>query len=342
MPIKLIPPRKDIGQTSWYMRGAYLGVRINRTTGTSRKSIAKQILKKCEEDIERGRLDSEKGETFVMAANRYSKNGGDDRPIMKLVEYFGHKPLRPSLPPGETIENYWQREVDNAAAALFPTHSAATRNREVYTPCSAILKCGGLRFQLIRPKGSRGRELTGWLRKEEAEALLKAAYGVDHEFGLFCHFLLFTGLRLTEGARWFTCNNLNLQEAYAFIPRTKNGHPRAVYLPAHLVAALANHPRGLDRGSEPVFRFHKGGRLYDMLADAAEKAPVVLPPRQAFHILRHTYGTWMTRYAGMTAKGLVAAGVWKDERAAGRYQHMIVTEEAQKAALLPAPKIKVG
>lgn len=338
MPIKLIPPRKEVGQTSYYARGTYLGVFVNKSTGTARASIAKRVVKKWEAEIERGHFDQGQGESFMSAAVRYMEAGGDRRPVAKLIAHFGERTLRPTLQRDDSLEAYWQREIDLAAATLFPSQSTATRNREVYTPCSAILKTGGLRFQITRPKGSRGRELVGWLRPEQAAALLQAAYNQDPEFGMLCHTLLFTGLRLMEGTRRFTCDNLNLQEGWAVIPRTKNGKPRTVFLPDHLVAALANHPRGLDRGNEPVFRFHKGGRLYDMLADAAERAKVTLPERQAFHIFRHTYGAQMKRLGA----DLVGTGAWLSKQSASRYEHLDMREEAQKAAMLPAPKIKHG
>lgn len=342
MPIKLIPPRKGV-TPYFYGRGTYLGVFVNKSTRATRSALAKRVIKDWEDAIERGRFEKKAGITFSDAAVQYLETGGDKRPVAKLIAHFQDRPLRPKdLPPETSIEQHWQREIDTAAATLFPSHSAATRNREVYTPCSAILKVGGIKFALTRPKGSRGRELNGWLWPEQAQALIAAAYKKDAEFGLLCLFLLLTGLRLSEGARHFTCDRLRLSESYAFIPRTKNGEPRPVFLPPDLVAALANHPRGLERGTEPVFRFHKGGRLYDMLEEAATAASVALPERQAFHIFRHTYGTWMRRYGGLDTRGLVGTGAWRSEQSASRYAHTVVSEDAQKAALLPAPKIKLS
>jgi integrase len=71
---------------------------------------------------------------------------------------------------------------------------------------------------------------------------------------------------------------------------------------------------------------------------AALKAGVDLPKRSAFHIFRHTYATWMRRYAGLDIKGLVATGAWKDPKSADRYSHVVVTEEARRAVMLQTPK----
>jgi hypothetical protein len=57
-------------------------------------------------------------------------------------------------------------------------------------------------------------------------------------------------------------------------------------------------------------------------------------------IFRHTYATWMRREAGLDTKGLVATGAWRDRKSADRYEHVVVSEEARKAALLPTPDRK--
>lgn len=334
MPIKLIPPRKGFSPY-FYGRGTYLGKFVNRSTGVDRAAIAKKVIAKWERDIERGCFDDAAGPTFLTAATAYIRAGGSGRPLKKLIQ---HEPLK-DLP----LTQITQAVIDAAAAALFPSGSNATRNREVYTPVSAVLKHAGIDFRIRRPKGARGRELTGFLWPEEAERLLTAATRIDPEFGLLCLFLLFTGLRLTEGTLRFTCDRLRLAESYAFIPTTKNGEPRPVYIPPQVVAALANHPRGLDRGAERVFRFQKGGHLYGMLNAAADAAGVTLPNREAFHLFRHTYGAWMRRYAGSDTSGLVATGAWKSRQSAARYEHTVVSEEAQKSALLPTlPLFKAG
>jgi hypothetical protein len=45
-----------------------------------------------------------------------------------------------------------QRAIDQAAIALYPNASQATRNRQVYTPTSAILRGAGVTSPLKRPK----------------------------------------------------------------------------------------------------------------------------------------------------------------------------------------------
>jgi integrase len=96
--------------------------------------------------------------------------------------------------------------------------------------------------------------------------------------------------------------------------------------------ALANHPRGLERPGKQVFRWHKGGRLYNLLMKAAGDAGINLPEREAFHVFRHTYGTWMRRYAGLDSKGLVSTGTWKSKQPASRYLMLSSGEDNKSLA----------
>jgi len=144
MPIKLIPPRKGFSPY-YYGRGTYLRVFVNRSTRADRPQTAKRVIKEWEREIESGRFD-QKGQTFVSAAVAYLKAGGDKRPIAKLIAHFGEKPL----------VDIDQETIDATAIELFPDHTNATRNREVYSPISAILKHAGRRLQTTPPKGIKG------------------------------------------------------------------------------------------------------------------------------------------------------------------------------------------
>jgi integrase len=130
------------------------------------------------------------------------------------------------------------------------------------------------------------------------------------------------------------CQDIRLDEAFAYLPTSKNEEPRAVFLPPNVVEALRSHPRGINR-DEKVFRFAKTGHLYKLWRRAVKQATINLPPRSAFHILSHTWATWMRRYAGLDTKGLVGTGRWKDDKSAARYQHVVVSEESRRANLLP-------
>jgi integrase len=168
---------------------------------------------------------------------------------------------------------------------------------------------------------------------DQAGRLLGAAEAQDAEFGLFLAFLLYTGCRLSE-ALSIELANFNLSEAWAYVQETKNGAPRLVHLPPMLVAAIAEHPRGLDRPGR-LFRFGKCGRLYTWLDTAAMSAGVAIPPRVAFHAFRHTWGAWIRRYGGLDTTALVETGAWRSRQSAAVYEHAVQSEESRKADLLP-------
>lgn len=323
MPLKPIPPRP--GKTPyWSIRGTYLGVYVDRSAKTGSGAVARQLLKKWEREIERGEFAERAEPTFASAALSYMAAGGERLYATPLLNHWGEKPLR-------LID---QAAIDAAAMALYPTAGAATRNRQVYTPVSAILKHAGLGHRIRRPKGSAGTPRVRWLWPEEAARIFDAAETVDAEFAAFLHLLCYTGLRLSEALR-LQVGDVRLADGFAFVADTKNGEARPVHLNAHLVATLAGHPRGLDRAGA-LFRFRKCGRLYSLLkatkATAGEDLAWV-----TFHSLRHTWATWMRRYGHVDTAGLVATGAWKDRKSAARYEHVVVSEEARRADLLPTP-----
>src|SRR5262245_2852258 len=323
MPLKLVPPRK--GKSSfWSVRGTYLGVYVDRTTKAGKKNVAIQVLKKIEREIERGEFAQPAELTFAAAALAYMEGGGERTYLRKLLEHFKLTP----------VTNLDQAAIDAAAVSLYPNGSAATRKRQVYTPVSAVLRHVGHRLDLRRPRGSGGTKQTVWLWPEQAFALFKEAEKINAEFATLLIVLCYTGMRLGEALnlRW---ENVRLNEGFAYVPDTKNDEPRAVFLPQLVVERMGTLER---RAMGRVFRFAKSGHLYNLLKTASFKSGVELPGRSAFHIFRHTYATWMRRETGLDTKGLVATGAWKDRKSADRYEHVVVSEEARKAALLPTPE----
>lgn len=321
MSLKLHPPRE--GKTpNWTIRGTYLGITVNRSAGTAEKAVARKELKRIEREIERGRYEERAGPTFASAVVTYLKAGGDDRFVKPLLLHFKETPL-------VEID---QAAIDGAASAIYPAASAATRNRQVYTPMSAILKRAGVIAPLTRPKGHAGVSRVTWLWPEEAEKLFDRAREIDTEFAAFLMLLLYTGLRLSE-ALDIQRRDLRLDEGFVYCGVTKNGEPRAVHLTPLLIAALSALPE-----RERLFRLRKNGHLYTLLRKAKDRAGL---SHITFHTLRHTYAVWMRRYGGLDTRGLVGTGAWKDQKSAARYAHVVTTEEARKADLLPTPKAKL-
>ena len=219
---KLVPPR-DGKTVNWYIRGKYLGIALDHSTGTTDRRAAATILATWKRQAERGefhRSTEPAKATFLSAAVAYMQAGGERSFIEPILKSWGARPL-------ETID---QVAIDTLANQLYPDAEASTRNRQVYTPVSAILKHVGIDRKIKRPKGAYGNQRTFWLKPDATFALLGAATAIDPEFGIFCTLLNYTGLRLSE-ALGLQCDQVDLSREFAYVPETKTGAPRAVYLP---------------------------------------------------------------------------------------------------------------
>lgn len=339
MPLKIVASRNSKTK-NLYVRGTYLGVSVDKSCRTDRRSVAKTILKRIEGEIERGEYQRRASAalTFISAAVAYMEAGRRKRYVARLINHFGETPL-------DEID---QAAIEAAAVALHPNACPATRNTCVYTPVAAILHHAGIDIKFKRPKGGKGRVITDWLSPEDADAIIAAADRIDSEFGLLLRALLYCGLRLGEVLAW-QWHDLRLDEGAAWTRREKDGIESDVRLRADLVAALRAH-RPADRHG-PVFRFHQGGHLKHLLTRAKLAAlgmpspvrrPVGWQPPEYrllwvnFHTFRHTWATWMRRYGGLDAKGLVATGNWRDERSASRYAHAVAREEWRRVEQLPS------
>ncbi len=164
------------------------------------------------------------------------KAGGDRKRLGPIIRHTGPASIR-DLP----LDRIAQLAIDNAADDLFPQATPQTKNREFYTPVAAVLHRAGVERRIKRPIGWKGSKSTSWLEPEQAFPLIKHAYDIDAEFGLFCLTLLYTVERLGEPLP-AELRHLNLKQSLLYIPDTKNGEPRPVHLPPVVVDAFREQP----------------------------------------------------------------------------------------------------
>lgn len=340
MPLKLYPPRADKTK-NWSIRGTYLGIGVDKSCGTNKRSVAVKFLKRLEKQIEDGEYPRQTASgpqvpTFISAARKFLEAGGNKRYIASVVGYFGETPL-------SEID---QDAIDEAARALRPNTTGATKNRCVYTPISGVLKHAGVDLKIKRPLDSKAQRITDALTAEDAAAIIAKASAFDPEYGLLLKFLLYTGCRLGEALalQW---DDIRLSNGAAIIRKTKNGEPRAIRIRADVCRALMLHPR---RADGRVFRFRAGGHLKHQMVRAklaalglpcpARRPKKWTPPKYRLdwvnhHTFRHTWATWMRQYGGLDITGLKATGNWKDERSASRYIHAVARDEWSRVEALP-------
>ena len=343
MPIKIVASRKA-GTKNFYLRGSYLGIRVDKSCRTDRLPVARAQQKKLEEQIERGdyppRSAPREGVTFIRAANQYLEFKERRRPryVARLIAYFGETPLA----------DIDQEAINEAAIALYPNVVPATRNTCVYTPMSAILKHSKIKMEIERPPGAKGRIVTDWIKPSDAADIIAAAdKEVSETFGTFLTFLLYTGLRLGEALQ-MTWGDVRLDEGLAWIRRSKDGIASDIRLRTDLIDRMRQLPASATH--QRVFPYRQGGHLKHLLVRAklfalGLECPVRRPTKWRqppnrllwlnFHSFRHTWATYM-RQAGTDVLGLVGTGNWRSERSAARYAHVVPREEWARVEMLPA------
>lgn len=341
MPLKIIPPRG--GKTPYYsIRGTYLGISVDRSARTIKRSVAEQQLRRFKLDIERGEYPEkpkqQNAATFLSAAVAYMKAGRSRRYLGRLISYFGEMEL--SL--------ISQNAIDEAAVSIYPNVTPATRNVAVYTPVAAILHHAGVKITVKRPKGYKGKVVTRFLLPADAFAIIDAATAIDEEMGRLLTFLLYTGCRIGEALALKWENIASREHWEAYVEKSKNDDPRTVRLTADAIAAL-----GAIKPAGRVFRFKQGGHRNFLFLNAKVTAcglPAIVRPKPGqcmkilphrlswvtFHTFCHTWATWMRRFGGADLQGLVATGRWRDPRSAARYAHVISHEEWARVDRLPS------
>lgn len=326
MPLKLV---KRHGGANWYIRGTIRGVTVDETTGTDDKKRAEEIRIRRETEILDRRIHGiRKTATFLEASVMYLEEGGASRFVDGVARHFGTTPL-------DEID---QAAIDRAARLLYPNGSASTRNRQVYTPVSAILHFAAKKKMcdkpiIERPKQPKGR--VRWITHDEAQSLLKCC--APHLKPLVT-FLLYTGARLSE-ALYLDWRNVDLSRAHVAFLDTKTNDDRGIPLHPGVVAALANlkHREGMvfrKPDGKPYARKKNdegGGQIKTAFNGACRRAGIIdFTP----HDCRHTWATWhYTINRDLIA--LMKLGGWKSEKMVLRYAHLNVENLAASVNSLP-------
>ena len=317
----------------WIVRGTIRGVRVEESTETSDRRLAEEIRARREGQLFEEAVYGRRATcTFATAALSYLEAGGAKRFLKPVVEHFGETPLA-------KID---QDAIDRGARKAYPDGSAATRNRQFFTPVSAVLAHAARRgwgSPIVIERPTVAAPAFRWLTPDQAERLIAAS--ADHLRPLVV-FLLLTGARSGEalGLEW---RDVDLIRAHVAFPKTKNGEARGVPLHPRVTAALANLPHR----DGPVFRrpdglayeLPKGGddtsagtRIKKAFAGACRRAGIAdFSP----HGCRHTWATWHYA-ANRDLTALMRLGGWKSIAMVMRYAHVNVGELRHTIDRLPS------
>ena len=128
MPLRLVRRPKS---PHWIIRGTVRQFRVEESSGTDDRRVAEEIRAKREAQILAESVYGRRATaTFAEAALSYLEAGGDKRFLEPVLKHFGTTPLA-------KID---QDAIDQGARKLYPSVSASTRDRQFYTPTSAVLK----------------------------------------------------------------------------------------------------------------------------------------------------------------------------------------------------------
>jgi integrase len=326
---------------NWIIRGTVRGIRVTETAGTADRRVAEEIKTKREAEILEESVHGRRATTtWAEAALSYLDQGGSPRFLDRVTEHFKTTPLG-------RID---QEAIDRGASVVYPKASGATRDRQFYTPVSAVMKHAAKRgwcaplLDLDRPKKPRGRVRA--LTITEANRLVNACG--DHLRPLTI-FLLYTGARVGE-ALWLDWREVDLDRRHVVFVDTKNGDRRGVPLHLRVIAALASLPH---REGE-VFRrpdgrpyapldaddgeTSAGGRIKTAFRGAVRRAGLAdFHP----HDCRHTWATW--HYAQhRDPNALMALGGWKTPAMVFRYAHNNVEQFQGSIDALPTAGRELG
>lgn len=320
----MLKTTKRAGSPHYQITGTYRGVRIRQTAGTTCYETAEKYRTYLERLIEENAYHADTREkTFADATEAYLNNGGEERFLERINEAIGPLPLN----------SINQEVIDNTAREIYGAyrktengkiyeHKSSTIKRQFYDPVAAVLHYAAeldwTPYRRVK-KPKISPSAPEWAEPEYFTALWSVC---DKEIKALTMFLCFTGCRIQEclDLEW---NNVDLKHGKAFIPKTKTKTYRTVHLPKLLIASL----RAI-KASGRVFQL-----TYDdvrrLLKQACREAGI--PYMSTHKIGSHTYATWMRRYAGVDARGLMDTGRWASLQMAERYTHTDVSAESKKA-----------
>jgi integrase len=337
MPLKLVQRH---GSENWYMRGTIGGRRVDESTGTSIRSIAEKVKAAREDQLFKREIYGDSAtRTFGEAALSYQSANGDDPLLVPILKYFGPKKL---------VAQIGQHDIEKCAEAIANGKSPATKNRQVFTPISAVLHHAAKQEWRSKPAIARPPQPTGrvrWLTEVEAERLIGAAPAHLKPLVIF---LFATGCRISE-ALYLDWREVDLERAHVTILgpddgtgtiNTKNNEARGIPLHPRAQDAL----RALPHRKGAVFRRPMkgrkprpgkedertlgepyesrdgkgGGQIKTAWKTMCTKAKI---SNFTPHDCRHTWATWHYR-ENKDLAALMKLGGWKSYEMVLRYAHV--------------------
>lgn len=284
----------------WHYRGTVAGRRIRGSTGTTKKSRALEIAAAREDrEWKSSHYGPETVLTFVDAAILYRRAEKPTRFLSAVEDYWKDTP----------VKQITSGAVRQAAIALLPKASGATRNRQVIVPTQAIVNHAA-KLELCQPLKVERFPFVTKRKQPVTLAWVKRFMAVSSpHLGALACFMFLTGARISE-ALALTWGDVDLGARRATITMGKlGGEQRRAHLPPMLVAALANIKSNREPEAQ-VFGFHTRYTCKTQWAAAVKRASIKF---LTYHACRHGFATALL-HAGVDPLTVAKLGGWKDAK----------------------------
>lgn len=296
-------------RTVYYISGCHEGHRVRESLGTDNREEAGRRFEARRKEIitalgagHSGRL------RFAEAVAEYLNDQEKDRDprfLDAIVAEYGEV----------LVSDIDAARAKEMAIKLYPQGCAATRNRQVITPASAVINfaaerklCSPVRLKrFVAGKRVRKKAVDWeWSDKFRAGA---TSLGADwHRIGAMQMFMMTTAARL-EDCEKLLGSHLNLDEGHATLLDTKTGDDGIAILPKEMVRELRKLTVQPD---EHVFGVRARRQLYKRWRTICEAAEIeYVPPHQAG---RHTFATEMIIRRGIDPVTTANVGRWKSTK----------------------------
>jgi integrase len=320
------------GSPHYYLRGTVRGIRIFETTATDDLAVAEAIrIKREAELLDQSVFGLGPTITFSQAAVSYLQAGGEARFLGHFDEAAGRWTLLIGRFAKTPIARIGQDEIDQAAYALYPSASAATRKRQVYVPMAAVLHHAAGKGWMRAPRIKLPKVRQPETKYSTVQRLNKLLPHCSLKLRRVVVFLAYTGARISECLRLDWERDIDLKRRTATLRRTKNMDPRTIHLAMPVVVQLSTVPQASRHGQ--VFGWKDRQAVNRALKRACKRAGVeYLSTHQQG---RHTFAAGLRIHAKRDLRGLMEDGGWKSIQSVMRYMHLVPGESAKAIDQLP-------
>lgn len=297
MSIRLYAPGTRKGNKFWVARISAAGVKRREiSTGEGDEGRARKVAGGVERELSESRGPTKSIGALIdayISARRPAKV--DEGYLLKLKAHFGKR------------NRLAQVDAEEACRMLYPKRSAATWNRQVFSPLLAVFNHYDVPIKLKRPRVKPAQHRA--VSREIRDTLINSA--ADPDLRCLLTIMFYTGARISEAVS-LTWDRIDLHARKLKLAVTKTGEHGWRAMPEKLFLELANRP--LETRIGRVTRWTTRAGPKKALAQLRKTTGIFFTP----HMARHTFATLLVD-GGASLVDVKDGGGWKSLRSVERY-----------------------